>query len=68
MQAQAEFFNTFFLQLMLYHLILMQVVQQELKKVPFLSNPMPYPECLYLSISTFLVKATAPNKQFSNVG
>ena len=33
-----------------------------------LSNPIPYPELLYLSISAFLVKLTAPNKQFSNVG
>ena len=35
---------------------------------PYLSNPMPYPEYLYLSISAFLVKLTAPNKQFPNVG
>ena len=33
-----------------------------------LSNPIPYPLYLYLSISAFLVKLTAPNKQFSNVG
>ena len=33
-----------------------------------LSNPMPYPLYLHLSISAFLVKLTAPNKQFSNVG
>ena len=35
---------------------------------PFLSNPIPYPEYLYLSISTFLVKLTAPNNLFSSVG
>ena len=33
-----------------------------------LSNPIPYPEYVYLSISAFLVKLTAPNKQFSSVG
>ena len=27
------------------------------------SNPIPYPEFLYLSISAFLVNLTAPNKQ-----
>ena len=35
---------------------------------PFLSNPIPYPEYPYLSMSAFLVKVTASNKQFSNVG
>ena len=35
---------------------------------PCLSNPMPYPLYLYLSISAFLVKLPAPKKQFSNVG
>ena len=35
---------------------------------PCLSNPIPYPLYLYLSISAFLVKLTAPNKQFSTVG
>ena len=34
---------------------------------PFLSNPIPYPEYLYLSISTFLVKLTAPYTLFPNV-
>ena len=29
---------------------------------PFLSNPVPYPEYFYLSISSFLVSLTAPNK------
>ena len=33
-----------------------------------LSNPIPYPEYPYLSISAFLVNLTDPNKQFSNVG
>ena len=33
-----------------------------------LSNPMPYPEYLYLSMSALLVKLTAPNKQLSHVG
>ena len=35
---------------------------------PCLSNPIPYPLYLYLSISAFLVKLTAPNKQLPNVG
>ena len=39
----------------------------ENEKLPCLSNPIPYPEYLYLSISAFLVKVTPPNKQFSNV-
>ena len=38
-----------------------------IQKVPFLSNPIPYPEYLNSSISLCLVKLTAPNKQFSNV-
>ena len=38
------------------------------ENVPFLSNPIPYPEYLYLTISLFLVKLTDPNKQFFNVG
>ena len=33
-----------------------------------LSSPMPYPEHLYSSISLFLVKLTAPSKQFSSAG
>ena len=38
------------------------------ENLPCLSNPIPYSEYLCLSISTFLVKVTAPNKQFSSVG
>ena len=38
------------------------------ENVPFLSNPIPYPVYLYLSISLFLVKVTALNKQFPRVG
>ena len=38
------------------------------EKLPFLSNPVPYPEYQYLSMCGFLVKVTAPNKQFPNVG
>ena len=38
------------------------------EKLPCLSNPTPYPEYLYLSISAFLVKLTAPNKKSSSVG
>ena len=34
------------------------------KKVPFESKPMPYPEYLYLLISTFFFIQTAPNKEF----
>ena len=37
------------------------------EKLPCLSNPIPYPEYPYLSMSAFLVKLTAPNKQFSKV-
>ena len=33
-----------------------------------LSNPIPYPEYPYSSISAFLVSLTDQNKQFSNVG
>ena len=36
------------------------------KKVPHLSNPIPYPEHLYLS--AFFTNLTVPNKEFSNVG
>ena len=35
---------------------------------PCLSNPVLYSECLYLSMAAFLVKLTAPNKQFYSVG
>ena len=38
------------------------------EKLPCLSNQIPYPEYLYLSISAFLVRVTASNKQFSSVG
>ena len=31
-----------------------------------LSNPLPHPKYLYLSISTFLVNLIAPNKQLSD--
>ena len=34
---------------------------------PFPSKPIPYPEYLNLSILTFLVILTLPNKQFSKV-
>ena len=37
------------------------------EKVDFLSNPIPLSEYPYLSISAFLVKAPAPNKQFFSV-
>ena len=37
------------------------------ERLPLLLNPVPYPEYLYLSISAFLIKVTAPNKQFSSV-
>ena len=39
-----------------------------IEKVPLLSNPIPYPEYLYMPISAFLINLTAPNKLFSNVG
>ena len=38
------------------------------EKNPYLSNAMPYPEYLHLSISAFLVELAAPNKEFSSVG
>ena len=34
------------------------------KKVPCESNPIPYPEYFYLSISAFVVNFTAPNRRF----
>ena len=37
------------------------------EKVPFESNPIPYPEYLYLLISSFFVNLAAPNRQFSGV-
>ena len=36
-------------------------------KLPLESNPIPYPEYLYLSISAFFVNLTAPNGKFSKV-
>ena len=36
--------------------------------VPRMSNPMPYQEYLYLSISASLTNLNAPNEEFSNVG
>ena len=38
------------------------------EKVVSVSNPISYPEYLYLSMSAFLVNLTDPNKQFSSVG
>ena len=35
------------------------------EKVPLELNPIPYLEYLYLSISSFFVNLTAPNKEFS---
>ena len=37
------------------------------EKYPCLSNPVPYPQDLDLLILAFLVKLTAPKKQFSSV-
>ena len=37
------------------------------EKVPLESNPIPYPEYLYISISAFFVNLTAPNRQLSKV-
>ena len=36
-------------------------------KLPLESNPIPYPEYLYLSISASFVDLTAPNRQFCTV-
>ena len=36
-------------------------------KLPLESNPIPYPEYFYLSISVFLVNLSAPNRQFCKV-
>ena len=35
-----------------------------LETCPCLSNPIPHPEYFYLLTPAFLVKLTAPNKQF----
>ena len=37
------------------------------EKLPLDSNPISYPEYLYLSISAFFVNLTAPNRQFCKV-
>ena len=34
------------------------------EKLSLLSNPIPYPEYPYLLMSAFVVKVTAPNKQY----
>ena len=39
-----------------------------IEKLDLLSNPMPWPEYPHLLMSVFLVKVTAPNKQFFIVG
>ena len=36
---------------------------RECEKLPLESNPIPYPEYFYFSISAFFVNLTAPNKQ-----
>ena len=36
-------------------------------KLPLESNPIPYPKYFYLSISTFFVNLTEPNRQFCKV-
>ena len=37
------------------------------KKISCESNPISYPECLYLSKLAFLVNLTIPNKKFLNL-
>ena len=37
------------------------------EKLPLESNPIPYPEYLYLSMSGFFVNLIAPGRQFSKV-
>ena len=49
-------------------IIIFLPVSLSIEKDHCLSNPIPYPKYLYLSISVFLVNLTDPNKQFSNVG
>ena len=46
--------------------ILLTYPPLECEKLPFESNPIPYPDYLYLLISTFFY-LTAPNRQFSKV-
>ena len=38
------------------------------EKNPFPSNPIPYPEYVYLSISTFSYNLTAPNNELLSIG
>ena len=38
------------------------------ENVPGLSNPIPYPGYLHLSILAFFTNLTLPNKEFSSVG
>ena len=38
------------------------------ESTPFISNPIPYPEYLYLLISTFSTNLTELNKEFPSVG
>ena len=44
------------------------LVSLPIEKDVSLSNPMPYPEYQYLSISAFLVNLTDSNKKISSVG
>ena len=37
------------------------------EKLPCISNPIPHPECLYLSSSVFFTNLTVPNKEFPGV-
>ena len=43
-------------------IILLPVLPLGCEKIPFLSNPIPYLEYLYLSISAFLANLTAPKQ------
>ena len=38
------------------------------EKAPFISNPIPNPEYIYLSMSVSFTNLTAPNKEFSSLG
>ena len=46
----------------------LQVTPEGCELNHFLSNPIPYLEYPYMSISAFLVNLRVPNKQFSSVG
>ena len=46
---------------------LLNPLQSENEKLTCASKSIPYPECLYLSKSAFLVSFTAPKKEFPNV-